>query len=202
MTLIPVVVDRYLRRVARERSGLHSHSKRHHPRTRTWEDHMLSSDTDASEVPSGHTQHLFIMQSSLPHDVEPYTRKKTSTFTRQMSEDVRYRRRPISRSAVGSEYPNSDSLLSSSDGVPVVTTVGPGTRSRSIPRKGQSRKLPNVLSLLTAQEASMYVVNNSRMINSSMPNNFHLVNEYAVSVVVIEALYKQSTLMNRWRFIV
>ena len=185
ITLTPVVVDRYLRRVARERSGLHSHSRRHHPK-------------------SIHMQHLFIKQSSLPHDVEPYTRKKmgTSTFPCQRSEDGRYRRRPTSRSAVGSEYPNSDSLLSSSDGVPVVTTVGPGTRSRSIPREGQSRKLPNVLSLLTAQEASMYVVNNGRMINSSMPNNFHLVNEYAVSVVVIEALYKQSTLMNRWRVIV
>ena len=146
---------------------------------------MLSSDTDASEVPSGHMQHLFIKQSSIPHDVEPDTRKKTSTFTRQMSEDVRYRRRPISRPAVGFEYPDSDSSLSSSGGVPVVTAVGPSSRSRGIPHKGQSRKLPNVLSLLSVQEASMYVVN-----------------EYAVFVVVIEVLYKQSTLMNRWRFIV
>ena len=189
MTLIPVVVDRYLRRVAHERSGLYGHSRRHHPRTRTWEDHMLSSDTDASEVPSGHTQHLFLKQSSLPHDVEPDTRKKmgTSTVTRQMSEDGRYRSRPKSRPAVGFEYPDSDSSLSSSDNDrrPVFTTVAPSSRSRGIHRKGQSRKLPNVLSLLSVQEASMFVVN-----------------EYTVSVVVIEVLYKQSTLMNRWRVIV
>ena len=181
MTLIPFVVGRYLRRVAHERSG---HSRRHHPRSKPWEDRMLSSDTDASEVPSGHTQHLFLKQSSLPHDVEPDTRKKmgTSTFPRQMSEDGRYGRRPTSRPAVGFEYPDSDSLLSSSDSDrrPVVTTVAPSSRS-----KGQSRKLPNVLSLLSLQEASMYVVN-----------------EYTVSVVVIEVLYKQSTLMNRWRFLV
>ena len=164
MTLIPVVVDRYLKRVAHERSG---HCRRHHPRSKPWEDHMLSSDTY----------------------VEPDTRKKmgTSTFPRQMSDDGRYRRRPTSRLAVAFEYPDSDSSLSSSDsdGRPVVTTVAPSSRSRGIQRKGQSRKLPNVLSLLSVQEASMYVVN-----------------EYAVSVVVIEVLYEQSTLMNRWRFIV
>ena len=189
MTLIPVVVGRYLRRVAHERSGWHSHSRRHYPRTRTWEDHMLLSDTDASEVPSGHMQHLFLKQSSLPHDVEPDTRKKmgTSTFPRQMLEDGRYRRRPTSHPAVGFEYSDSDSSLSSSDNDrrPVFTTVAPSSRSRGIHRKGQSRKLPNVLSLLTVPEASMYVVN-----------------AYTFSVVVIEVLYKQSTLMNRWRFIV
>ena len=148
---------------------------------------MLLSDTDASEVHSGHGQHLFIKQSSLPHDVEPDTRKKTSMFTRQMSEDVRYRRRPTSRPAVGFEYPDSDSSLSSSYSGrrPVFTTVASSSRSKGIHRKSQSRKLPNVLSLLSVPEASMFVVN-----------------EYTVSVVVIEVLYKQSTLMNRWRFIV
>ena len=184
MTLIPFVVGRYLKRVAHGRSG---HSRSHHPRSKPWEDHTLSYDTDASEVPSGHTQRLFIKQSSLPHDVEPDTRKKTSTFPRQMSEDGRYGRRPTSRPAVGFEYSDSDSSLSSSDSErrPVVTTVAPSSRSRGMQRKSQSRKLPNILSLLTVPEASMFVVN-----------------EYTVSVVVIEVLYKQSTLMNRWRVIV
>ena len=87
MTLIPFVVGRYLKRVAHERSG---HSRRHRPKSRPWEDHMLLPNSDTSEVHSGHRQHLFMKQSSLPHDVEPDTRKKmeTSTFPRQMSEDA------------------------------------------------------------------------------------------------------------------
>ena len=162
MTRIPFVVGRYLKRVAHESFGLHSHSRRHHPRSGPGQDHMLLYDSDTSEVHSGHMQpmpHLFLKQSSLPHDVEPDARKKmgTSTFSRQMSEDgSRYRKRPKSRPAM--EFDSDSSLSSSnSDRRPVVITVSPSSRSRGIPRKSQSRKLPNVLSLLSAQEASMYV---------------------------------------------
>ena len=70
MTLISFAVGRYLRKVTHERSGLHSHSRTHHPRSKPWEDHMLLSDSNTSEVCSGHVQHLYALQSVLSHDVE------------------------------------------------------------------------------------------------------------------------------------
>lgn len=164
MTLIPFAVDRYLKKVSHERSGLHSHRRTPNPKSRPREDHMLSSDTDTSEVHSGHMQPVYVKQSSLPHDVERDNWKKrgTSMLPRQMSEDGTYRSRPKAQHAVGSEYvSDSDSSLSSSDWdrVPVATAVTPRSRSRGSHHKSQSRKLPNALSVLTAQEASMYAVN-------------------------------------------
>ena len=154
MTLIPLVVDRCSKRVAREGSRLHSHSRTHHPRTRPWKDRTLSSNSDTSV-------HSWHMQPSLPHDVGRGNRKKMGThmLPPQRSEDGRYSSRPISRPAVGSEYSDRDSPLSSSDrdGMPVVTAVGPSSRSRGIYCKGQARKLPNALDMLT--KASMYFVN-------------------------------------------
>ena len=75
MTFILFAVVRYLRRVAHERSGLYSHSRRHHPRTRTWEDHMLSTDSDSDkEVETGVFLHQLLeddkYRADLHHDLQ------------------------------------------------------------------------------------------------------------------------------------
>lgn len=86
MTFIPFAVSRYLKRVAHERSQLHIHRRTPNPRSKPQMAHMLSFDSDTSEV-----------HSDSDNDKE----METGVFLHQLLEDSTYRNKPTSRPAVG-----------------------------------------------------------------------------------------------------
>ena len=146
-----VAVDRYLKRWPVLDSG----SSQPNPLRTPPEDLVFPSDSDASDASEMlHTPYPLAKQSSLPLDVERDSRtmRMSSMLPRQLSADGTYRGWPKSQTAGSTEHIDSDSSLSSSDrdGVPLKS----GSGSKGIHHKVHSRHKPNVLSMLTASEAS------------------------------------------------
>ena len=159
-----VAVDRYLKRWSVPDSG----SSQPHPWRRPPEDLEFPSDSDSSEML--HMPYPLVKQSSLPHDVKRDNRmmRMSSMLPRQLSADGTYRDRSKSQTAGSTEHIDSDSSLSSSDGdgVPFKS----GSRSRGIRRKVHSRHKPNVLSMLTASEASKLWISTSHIFLMYFPS--------------------------------